>query len=115
MFKWTLLWTLVLVILTFMPGHALPANKFTIPYLDKVVHFGFYFTFILLYEIESYHQSSHTPMLLGVGLATLLGVSTEFGQRYLTGGRHFEFFDILANISGTFMGWLIFRFILKKL
>ncbi|MEO5581753.1 MAG: VanZ family protein, partial [Saprospiraceae bacterium] len=111
-YKWSLLWTLTIIILTLLPKNEMPSITFGVKYLDKVVHFIFYFILISLYLFEAAKGSSRHSWVFGFIICLVLGIGTEFGQRYLNMGRNFEQADIVANFLGNISGLLLFKVLL---
>jgi VanZ family protein len=102
-----LLWAVLILLLTFMPGSDVP--NFKIPHLDKVAHAGMYavFSFLLLYGFRSGRASDNKLQkhaVMSAALAIGFGIVTEALQPELAPGRTFEVTDILANIIGSISG-----------
>ena len=82
---------------------------------DKLAHGGMYavMAFLLMHGIwKSTGGTARRNVILAGVLTVLLGVILEWIQHTMRQGRHFEVMDIIANISGTFIGcaaYLIFR------
>ena len=111
------LWGLVILVLSLMPGGAGNMMLFGIPHFDKVGHFGMYavWTF-LFFRALSFHpemsagRSFWTSVLLGV----LTGVALEYGQMFMHQGRSFEVADMIANALGAGVGTLTAYYFLNK-
>jgi VanZ family protein len=114
-YKWSLLWTLTILTLTFLPKDDLPSMTFGLKHIDKVVHFVFYFILIILYLFESGKGTNRPSWIFGFILCLFLGIGTEFGQRYLNMGRNFEKADMIANLLGSISGIILFKVLLIKL
>ncbi|MCF6239786.1 MAG: VanZ family protein [Bacteroidales bacterium] len=76
------------------------------PYSDKIAHIGIYvlFTFILLSEYKT--KGKQLPPLI---FSIFYGILMEFLQYILTTYRSLELLDILANTSGAFAAWYIYK------
>lgn len=81
---------------------------------DKVVHFLLYLvvTLIFIYDYSKFKYPHHTKLnieLVLMAVSMLLGLIMESLQLSLTVDRSFEFLDIVANVSGAAVGFLIQR------
>ncbi len=76
------------------------------PYSDKIAHLGVYaiFTFLLMSEYKIKKKQS-LPLFITI----IYGVLMEILQYALTTYRSLELFDILANASGAFAAWYIYK------
>jgi VanZ family protein len=97
-----------------MPSHDLP--HFTrIKEIDKVIHLCMYLGLSLLaswnYDISHKRMKFMYLLLAGV---FMYGVIMEILQRTMHNGRDFEFKDMIANLTGTVIGLMIYRFIDRK-
>ena len=113
-YKWSLLWTLTILILTFLPKNEMPSMTFGVKHLDKAVHFIFYFILITLYLFESKKGIHRHSWIFGFIMCLVLGIGTEFGQRYLNMGRNFELADMMANFLGNISGLVLFKVLLIR-
>ena len=94
-----------------MPGLNLPETPWDWLSADKLGHAGVYavLSFLLLRgaRLSGYGTAKVVfGVILGCGL---YGILMELAQFYFFPGRHFEYLDMLANIIGAFLGWIIFR------
>ena len=82
---------------------------------DKLAHGGMYaiLAFLVIDGIwRSSRGNARRSVMLASMLTIILGILLEWIQHAMRQGRHFEVMDIIANISGTFLGcaaYLIFR------
>lgn len=81
---------------------------------DKVVHVLFYFgfTFLLSLGFMEYKRvalSVKQLILIGI-LAASYGLFIEYLQQELTTSRQAEFYDILANLTGTLFAVLFLKY-----
>ncbi len=114
------IWGLIIAFLSLSPKGVLP--KFSWGDLispDKAGHLTFYavFIFLILYGIyknkgqQVINQSLFWKVLLfGAGY----GLFMEIFQYLFFPGRYFEFQDEIANIIGSIIGILIFKYIFLK-
>ncbi len=96
-----LLWTSLILIACLMPPSGLPKAPF-IAGLDKVVH-------IILFAIWSFLLTGYTRstafVVLLAGFA--LGTGIEFLQEISAMGRSFEWWDVVADMTGVVLGYLV--------
>ncbi|MEJ2585491.1 MAG: VanZ family protein, partial [Robiginitalea sp.] len=84
-----------------------------IPYMDKWVHMGFYFTAMLLgtfFLWERFrHRMKKRPAMLWMGIAlALYGMIIELLQDRMGLDRSAELADLAANLVGISLGgWLV--------
>tara|TARA_B100001093_G_scaffold391353_1_gene377767 strand:- start:1194 stop:1559 length:366 start_codon:yes stop_codon:yes gene_type:complete len=81
---------------------------------DKVAHTVFYlgFTFLLSLGFVEYKRAELTiKQLIVIGLiAASYGLLIEYLQQELTSSRQAEFYDILANLTGTLVAVLFLNY-----
>lgn len=107
-----LLWSIVIFILLIIPGQNIPTGP-KLPSLDKVVHVILFGIQVLLWcRFIEYTRTSYIPLkfLLVFLLSGIFGIAMEFVQKYWVTNRSFETEDILADIFGSAMGWLIYYY-----
>ena len=97
-------WTFLIVYLSLRNAHNIP--KVNIPNLDKVVHFTFYFGFVILWYRYLVFRNN---VLLNNKIALVLisicfGIAIEFAQKYFTTTRQADIWDVAANSTGTLVG-----------
>lgn len=105
-----LLWTAIVTYLSLMPVNIDSLPPFS--GFDKAVHFTFYFVMsVLILMIKTYKgMSKYITALL---LPAFYGFFIECLQSELNTGRHFDNFDIIANIIGCLTGTLVFYYFRK--
>jgi VanZ family protein len=90
----------------------------SIPYIDKIVHFGMYFLMMSVIIIEHRKSLSNSRNLLLLALIPLLyGVLMEILQSTLTMTRTGDFYDALADAGGILISvvlWLMIRPLFKE-
>lgn len=77
---------------------------------DKVFHLFAYFGLVLLWKFYFLSRDKHSGRwqnLLICLLAIVFGIIVEVVQYSLTTYRSFEYFDILANLSGVILAFVI--------
>ena len=84
-----------------------------IPYLDKLVHFTFYFVFVVLGGMVLKYQKMNTKPLRNliflIALAIFYGLVMEGLQSLLPVDRTAEIWDVLANTIGAIMGGTLIK------
>ncbi len=98
------LWTIIVTL-----GSLLPIQDSGIEGLmdyDKIAHFIFYFVMSIIICIVLRNQPK--AWLLAILFCSAYGWSMELLQGAMELGRHFDYFDIIANIIGALIGTLIF-------
>jgi len=96
-------------------SHPYPQAIPNIPFLDKVIHFFVYGLLgTLIFRAIRNKESSRSqayPMILGIVLAALYGISDEIHQSFVP-ERVADMYDVLADILGSTCGvWLYRNFI----
>lgn len=110
------LWTVFILVGSLMPKAAIDNSSFfDMPYFDKVGHFVMYAVFVYLWattfhlrvdKIKSARIAFYSSILLGIVL--------EYAQYFMASGRNFDIQDIIANISGSILGLIVFYKIEKN-
>jgi VanZ family protein len=111
-----ILWSITILILTLIPGDTLP--DVPIFGIDKLVHF---FIFGVLMIVSSYGivRTSNTKgtlskLLVITSLYSIsFGIMVEILQRFVP-GRSFSIPDMVANSIGVGLGYLIFKFMVRR-
>lgn len=111
--KWglTIIWALIILGLSIMPGISLPESWTDLFSMDKLAHFGVYAILSLLASraYASENQVHWKNLLIIVLIGSIYGICIEFIQGSFFPGRFFEKLDIIANIIGSFTGVYIFN------
>ncbi|MFH1638037.1 MAG: VanZ family protein [Candidatus Woesearchaeota archaeon] len=68
--------------------------------IDKAYHIVEYFVLSLLLLRLMLHHNVKNPYLYAILLASMYGITDEFHQLFVP-GRHFNIYDILANVIGA--------------
>ncbi|MDP4128728.1 MAG: VanZ family protein [Bacteroidota bacterium] len=108
-----ILWTLIIFILLALPGTMLPSEgNFKIPNFDKYVHISIFCLFVLLWSIyygtKPHTKNRHIFFVIFIA-ACLYGTAMEFVQKYFIPFRDFDLYDILADVVGACIGYLLMR------
>ena len=99
-----LIWTLVIFYICLSPSDEIPKTKlFEIPYFDKMVHFGIYFIFTLIFTsiLQSKNYSHQKIFITNIVITILFGSLIEVLQYYLPIDRSADLYDFIADLSGT--------------
>ena len=95
-------------------------NWLKIPYLDKIIHIGIFFTLCFTFSFALnplYSKKISAPILIAIVLLFVsYGTGVEFYQENYVEGRSFEIADIAADAFGCllFVAWYKYGSILKK-
>lgn len=114
----TIIWAILVGIVILLPGGSMPKLLFfDIVGFDKLIHLGSFTVLSLLMIIgfaKQYRNAGYHFNIYYVSIALLLFYAAllEVLQLYVP-GRTFEWWDIVSNISGVFLGRLIFFVIYK--
>src|ERR1700730_9192143 len=114
-----LIWSIVTQVLLSLPGSVFPSKGlFSIPHLDKVAHLGLFGGLVFFWSLFFYFKKpapaigSGTLWLI-VFLATAYGVIMEYIQKYFIPNRSFDRGDIVADMAGSLIGYLLTQAFLK--
>lgn len=113
-----ILWALVIFILCSIPGDDLPKTSLiTIPYFDKIVHFGMFFVMgIFLFAELSYQTKlKRIPIILVVlFLIAAYGGIIEYLQQNFFIHRSGDYWDLFADVTGGLFSVLLYPWLKKK-
>nr|WP_298994382.1 VanZ family protein [uncultured Allomuricauda sp.] len=113
-------WLIVITSLSLFSFSGLDTGSVSIPYADKITHFGFYSGFVVLgclsiWERKRERTTLKKTLIIMVFTATFYGMGIEALQYSLTENRMAEWGDVLANTLGAFIGGLaIWWYFTKK-
>ena len=80
---------------------------------DKLIHAGLYFILVVLLLWTFYDRKNILWLLFT--FVIFWGFMMEVTQLLMHAGRNFSFFDMLANITGAFLGVLVFKILRAKM
>jgi len=109
-----IIWALFILILLGLPASDFPETSFlNIPNLDKIVHGGLFLVFVFLMAIGFYKQNSFSfinknAVRLSITIGIIYGGITEILQGSVFTERTSDIFDLLADIAGCVIGFLLF-------
>lgn len=116
----TIAWTLVILILSFLPGTAFQHVKLLdISFQDLIVHFLMYAVLTILVVLETSRRNKNyrtgTPWwLIPLLMTATLGSVTEIVQALWIRGRDGNIVDFILNVSGSVMMLLLLRLVRPK-
>lgn len=110
-YKFSILWALLIVVLSVLPGSQFPKTHIT--NLDLLVHFFFYSTFHFLLLAERFCETQKKMETQEFTVTFLIALSFGGGIELVQGtewvSRSAEVSDFLANTFGAVIGWVIFK------
>lgn len=100
-------WSLLILMLCLMPSDDLPKKEW-LSNLDKVAHFVFYFVLsvAVLFVCSVKKAAPSAPIVIAFLFACSYAI--ELLQLLLPINRSFSYFDLVANLLGLLVGWLLF-------
>ncbi len=106
-------WILMITILSLIPTNSLKKFSVDIISFDKLAHIFIYsvLSFLIAWGLQkTIKRKNLTLKTLGFifVISIFYGIGMEIGQKLLSTGRYFEYYDIIANIIGSFIGLLFF-------
>jgi len=99
------IWAVLVTVGSLMPLDAESIELF--PHSDKVVH-GIFYMIMSYLLLKSMIRKSVPNSLVALIFSASYGIFMEVLQHTLGGGRHFDIFDIIANIIGALIGTSLF-------
>lgn len=105
-------WLIVITSLSLFSFSELDTGSVSIPFADKITHFGFYSGFVLLgclslWERKQKKITLKKALIVMVLAAIFYGIGIEALQYSITEDRMAEWGDVLANSFGAFAGGLV--------
>lgn len=106
-----LLWTLLIAVLTLIPGNYIPRITSFLDWLgpDKIVHlilFGVY-AYLMAKGFRkqvTYSILKENPLISSIIVGIVFAIFTEVMQRFVIPGRNGNVYDFAADVLGTFLG-----------
>ncbi|WP_394760223.1 VanZ family protein [Flavobacterium sp.] len=105
-------WTLFITYLSLTTSTQQPQ---TFENEDKIVHFTFYFGFVLLWYRYLVFRNSNllNNKITLVIISIVFGIAIEFAQKYFTTTRQADIWDVIANSIGSLVGIFVAANIFK--
>ena len=90
-----------------------PPLFFNFAHMDKVIHFGMYFTlmFVIIYENRFSFNRKKYFFLIGL-IPFLYGGLMELCQKYLTATRSADIFDLAFNTLGIIFAAALWKYVI---
>jgi VanZ family protein len=116
-----MVWSAIVLILSAMSGEKVnEIGLLQIPYMDKVCHFGMYFTltFLLLFDFKRLNNEKYSwlqVIFFSLCIAIAYGGTMEILQIIPRLHRSSDFYDFLANSSGAIAAVFAFKPIVSVL
>ena len=103
--------TLLIIYLSLAPADNFDQVDINIPYLDKFIHFIMYLTLmsVIIFENRKKIKDFRQIVLFAI-FPVFLGISLEILQMLSGSGRTGNIYDVLANVSGVFMAFILWFF-----
>ena len=102
----------IILYLSMANAHTFDKVPINIPYFDKIVHFGMYFSFMSVLIIENRKAIKSTGNLFLTGLIPFFyGIIIEIMQSAFTSTRTGSIYDAMANFAGILVSILLWFWI----
>ncbi len=107
------LWSILIIYLSLGRMPSAKELPFEIPFLDKIVHLTMYFILstLLLFEFRLSTFSKRNQIIIAYTI--LFGLSMEVFQSYLFTYRSGSYSDLLFNIMGSTLAYILFKYYSK--
>lgn len=114
-----IIWFIVVVILTTMPGKDIPQSGLFFKNFDKVVHVGIFGLLALLfcwpfYKTSATNQKKIRYFIIIALLTSAFGYSIELIQKYWAEGRGYDLMDWLADSAGALGAFIFSRIVFTR-
>jgi len=86
-----------------------------VQFLDKLLHIAAYFFLALSWLLATKNVKQQNSIFVTVLVVFIYGIIIEVLQGVITNYRQTDLFDMLANLCGIVIAWLIFRLISQKI
>lgn len=107
-------WFILINILFYLPGSALPKNNWlTSIHIDKWVHIGIFAILFFLWRTSFDRKWKYYNVLL-LFLALIYGILVEIIQHNWVPNRDFDPWDVVADLAGSILGYLVWSGVYKK-
>jgi glycopeptide antibiotics resistance protein len=111
--KVTLVYTLLIVIISLIPIPDFPIPEFKLFELDKFIHLSMYYVMSIMWIRLDYFNENSFPFK-SLLLVFIIASLTEFLQGVLPIGRYSDWADFIANSTGILIGILTYRLYFSK-
>lgn len=103
-------WTILITTLSLITIEKPPSFVLQLPFKDKVVHFVFYFVFVIVWSFSLKEKMSKFRIKTLLA-AVFYGIIIEVLQYAVTKNRTADFYDVLANTVGAMLAFITFPFL----
>jgi VanZ family protein len=110
----TLIYTLLIVIISLVPIPNLSLPEFKLLELDKLIHLSMYFVMSILWMRLQSFNNSYFPWR-NLLIVFLIASLTEFLQGVLPVGRYSDWADFIANSVGILLGIIAYSLYISKI
>jgi VanZ family protein len=102
-----MLWTVFITVLSLISLGSIEQtlNTIHISNKDKIVHFTFYFVFVVLWYLQIINKIKRNPKIVVLVIAIAYGIAMEICQGF-TDTRVPDLMDVVANSLGAIFGLL---------
>lgn len=107
-YKFSLIWLVIIFILCLLPSKDFTKNNFSIPQLDKIVHFSMFFILTILLNFEKKTKKFKENLLKTIIISVTIALLTEISQKTLTTDRQFDLLDLISDVSGSLVGYITY-------
>lgn len=105
------LWLIIILILSLIPGNRLPGIPL-FPHVDKAVHAAMYFGLALLLVRPLSHHRLRRPYTGAVLICLVIGILVEISQEYMAVNRSGNWPDVAANLTGALTGIIFYHYLI---
>jgi len=116
-FNWQFISVINLTLIIYLSFFIIPGSPDIpgfIPHADKIGHFvlyGFQALSLSMYFRKYFFKNPNTIVFT---ICFIIGLVIEYLQPVLTNNRVFDFFDILANLTGVLISLIILKLLIRK-
>lgn len=114
----SILWTILVIILSLSPSSQLASNEISFEGIDKIAHFVMY-SLLTLFWITGLKRQNKSKKLRAKAFlivtvsAFVLSLILELLQEFFVISRYFEGLDLIANGFGCIFGVLLFKLVYR--
>lgn len=112
-YKFTLAVVALILIAILMPGDSVP--EVGIPGIDKVIHFGMFFTLAVVFYLEYFKNNNKLPIWYYVFAVIFIFASSTEVMQFFAVDRSMDLLDLSADTLGIFIGILLTTIYVKWL
>jgi len=107
-------WLLIMTVLFVLPGSSFPEEHwFDKVYFDKWVHVGLFAVLLFLWR-SSFTATMRSYTIILLCSAFFYGLAIEIIQGLWIPNRSADIFDVMADMTGSLLGILVWQGVYKK-